>query len=363
MRNVVVISALASIITLLMLYVGNSALFIRSVASKHKNSRLNGSSKRSHVQYQVLTTATKSKNSNKNEEEEDEALMYNLPKSMNDDNDSEEMNDENTKTQTGSLNESEEAFDENEKEDDESEAQQIARMRQRLQRVKHELRVLNSILPDQKALYGHIFNNENMEQVSYYSNVASQPWIRTICEIGFAAGHSTVIYMESNPNVKVYSFDDYGRPHIVDLVRRYIGAKYPERHMIISGDSTVTVPEFARRNPNVKCDLISIDGAHHAAYPWNDIVSMKQLASPRNVVLADDYLQKKDFPTPDTKNFQAVVSAWDQAVQKGMIREIETRASKSTFRGYGKGWAYGSYIMTPQKQEQHSQQNGEQVQQ
>lgn len=214
-----------------------------------------------------------------------------------------------------------------------------------LERVKRELSVLNAVLPKQDSLYGHIFNNENMEQVNYYAQVAKQSWIKTVCEIGFAAGHSTIIYLESNPNIKVYSFDDFGKPHIANYSLNYITARYPGRLLLTKGDSTQTVPQFARQNPHIKCDLISVDGAHDGQYPWKDLVNMRKMAASRNVVLADDYLEVKDLPHPNVKYFKAVNDAWQKAGEVEMIRTIETKASKSVFRGYGKGWAYGTYII------------------
>ncbi|KAI7846155.1 hypothetical protein COHA_000325 [Chlorella ohadii] len=44
-------------------------------------------------------------------------------------------------------------------------------------------------------------------QTFFYGAQAANPCIRTICEIGFGAGHSTVLFTSVNPHVHIFSFD------------------------------------------------------------------------------------------------------------------------------------------------------------
>ena len=43
-------------------------------------------------------------------------------------------------------------------------------------------------------------------QTDFYARLAGSPAIRTICEVGFNAGHSTAIWLASNPTGVVRSF-------------------------------------------------------------------------------------------------------------------------------------------------------------
>lgn len=44
-------------------------------------------------------------------------------------------------------------------------------------------------------------------QVDFYARTATNPSIRTVCEVGFNAGYSTAVWLSANPLLKVISFD------------------------------------------------------------------------------------------------------------------------------------------------------------
>lgn len=44
-------------------------------------------------------------------------------------------------------------------------------------------------------------------QTFYYASHASNPCVKTICEVGFGAGHSTVLYLIVNPTAHLYTFE------------------------------------------------------------------------------------------------------------------------------------------------------------
>ena len=60
------------------------------------------------------------------------------------------------------------------------------------------------------------------------------------------------------------------------------------RLTIYKGDSRRTVREFAGRHPDVKCDLISVDGGHEYDIAVDDIANMASLAAPGAVLVIDD---------------------------------------------------------------------------
>lgn len=45
------------------------------------------------------------------------------------------------------------------------------------------------------------------QEVSDFAHIASQPGVRTICEIGFNAGHSASVFLTANPSATYYAFD------------------------------------------------------------------------------------------------------------------------------------------------------------
>jgi precorrin-6B methylase 2 len=112
-----------------------------------------------------------------------------------------------------------------------------------------------------------------MDQPREYLSYASLPWVKTVCEVGFAGGHSTVVYMTANPNVTIYSFDNFHKRGLTSTAYEMLRGN---GHItLIEGDSTKTVPAFMEDHPDVYCDIISIDGAHHAKFPDTDLRNFK----------------------------------------------------------------------------------------
>lgn len=180
----------------------------------------------------------------------------------------------------------------------------------------------------QENTYGNVFNKNDQVQSNDYASYASQEWIRTICEVGFAAGHTTVIWTHSNPNVSIFSFDDYGKPNVV----KHAYSKFKSNKItLIRGNSMVQVPDFVMKHfPKISCDLISIDGAHHANYPAADMDSLRLIASARNIVLIDDFS-----------------SAWpavhDAVMSRKSFLTLRHQMQSIWFRGKPKQWAVAQY--------------------
>jgi hypothetical protein len=94
-----------------------------------------------------------------------------------------------------------------------------------------------------------------------YVGLASLPDVRTICEIGFNAGHSASTWLKANPTATVHMFDlmkhEYTRKMLDYIHERgdalgLVNAK--QRLHLHEGESGVAVPAFYRQNPSAKCD-------------------------------------------------------------------------------------------------------------
>tara|TARA_B100001113_G_scaffold90384_1_gene72333 strand:+ start:1456 stop:3072 length:1617 start_codon:yes stop_codon:yes gene_type:complete len=110
-----------------------------------------------------------------------------------------------------------------------------------------------------------------------------------IMEIGFNAGHSSLLYLLANPNSKLTIFDICQHKYTLPCFK-YLQSVFPDRLQIFPGDSTKTVPEFYTNNSNSKFDLIHIDGAHFGDIPNKDFYNSLKLAS--DIIIWDD-TQKK----------------------------------------------------------------------
>ena len=151
------------------------------------------------------------------------------------------------------------------------------------------------------------------EQTKVLHYIASLPFVKTICETGFNAGHSSFNYLTANDQVIVHSFDlgahTYTRP-----MARFLNETFPGRLFVHFGDSTVTIPQFIKDNPKFRCDFILVDGGHTYPVATADLNNFIPIASPNlNLIMFDDY------PTNWGRGFG---KAWEDVRSAGKIREF-----------------------------------------
>ena len=129
-----------------------------------------------------------------------------------------------------------------------------------------------------------------MERRIYHA-IAGNLCIKTICEIGFFTGHSTLLWLMANPKAMVISFDLWEHPHasVGEKFIRDLPGINASRWFVYKGDSAKVIKSFNQRHPNIVCDLISVDGSH-VIYEMNmDVRIMKNLANRFwNVLVIDD---------------------------------------------------------------------------
>lgn len=186
---------------------------------------------------------------------------------------------------------------------------------------------LDQYLQEQKAVVteGHISVEDCGKEEFFTELLHKESWVKTVGEIGFNAGHSSVTFLAGNPACQVVSFDIMVHPY-AKIGKRFIDASYPSRHILVEGDSLKSVPAFFRAHPSVRFDLIFIDGGHDFSTAYGDLVNMRRLATSETLVVVDDI------------NYPSVASAWDRCVARGIIRETQ-RIAKG-----GRVWVLGRYV-------------------
>ena len=122
--------------------------------------------------------------------------------------------------------------------------------------------------------------------------VNTSRFIKTVCETGFNAGHSSLSWLSGNPNTKVYSFD-LGSFYYSRQMASFLQKQFPKRLTVIWGDSKVTIPTFVKENPRLKCDLIYIDGGHGYPEAKADLKNFQVMAKSASLLLLDDVLVVK----------------------------------------------------------------------
>ena len=177
-------------------------------------------------------------------------------------------------------------------------------------------------------------------ELMYLYKTAKRPNIDCVAEIGFHLGFSSYAFLKANRKISVISFDIGSHPFI-SAAKKIIDRKFPGRHTILYGDSTKAVPEFARQNPNIKFDLIFIDGGHDYETARDDIQNMKSLARPDTIVIIDDL-------TPWLPRGKGPTQAWTEAINKKEIVQDELYKDGKLVRAIEppgeRSWAIGHYV-------------------
>lgn len=107
---------------------------------------------------------------------------------------------------------------------------------------------------------------------------------KQILEIGFNAGHSSLLFLLSNNESKLQVFDLGEHPYTRSCFE-YLNTQFPGRMSIIYGDSMITLPNFYT---HVKYDLFHVDGGHSVELAQNDLMNCKRWADPNSMVVFDD---------------------------------------------------------------------------
>ena len=116
--------------------------------------------------------------------------------------------------------------------------------------------------------------------------------LKNICEIGFNAGHSTMLMLlgrnDKSTNYTIFDIGDhsYTRPAL-----EYIKSKFSHVNFeYVEGDSTITMPEWINMHKNLMYtyDLVHVDGGHNEHCISNDMKNADLLVKQNGVVIIDD---------------------------------------------------------------------------
>lgn len=191
-------------------------------------------------------------------------------------------------------------------------------------------------------LRGHIprDGSSKPDELLCLASAAQRTGARHVGEIGFNIGCSSYAFLTAGPETQVVSFD-LGENAATKAAKTLIDKRFPTRHTLVCGHSGETVPQFKSRNPDLRFDLVFIDGAHGYEQAKADIVNMMPLCTGETVVVMDDLLPWCWWGVGPTR-------AWTEAIEEGIIRQdelIKDGRPVDVLEPPGKRcWALGRYV-------------------
>ncbi len=112
-----------------------------------------------------------------------------------------------------------------------------------------------------------------------------------ICEIGFNAGHSALLFLMANPTLKELTvFDICSHSYTFPCIE-YIVSQFPSLVIDLHcGNSLKTMPLFYEKYPNAKgtYDIVHVDGGHTEECIQNDMKYADILVKVNGILIIDD---------------------------------------------------------------------------
>lgn len=178
-----------------------------------------------------------------------------------------------------------------------------------------------------------------LSRVLYLMYLARARKASSVAEIGFSIGYSSIAFLESSPSVKVTSFEIHNEAR-VKSAKEFIDSRYPDRHHLIYGDSTQTVPAFQVPRATDGFDLIFVDGGHEYSCAKADIANARRLAKPGATLVVGSL-------TPWFTWGIGPTTAWEEAVRDEIVTPLEYMSDAlavSRIQGPAeRAWAVGQY--------------------
>lgn len=146
------------------------------------------------------------------------------------------------------------------------------------------------------CVYEHQTLNRNAGLAAKQRNLfrAAQGASR-ICEIGFNAGHSALLFVLAANPASTFLFFDLGEHAYTRPATSYIQTRFPTMSLEFQyGNSLTQIPRWleANRDQQGTYDVVHVDGGHTKECITSDLLCGYLLAKPGGLVIVDDLQDK-----------------------------------------------------------------------
>jgi hypothetical protein len=116
--------------------------------------------------------------------------------------------------------------------------------------------------------------------------------IQNICEIGFNAGHSTMLMLLGRNNTPLnFTIFDIGQHLYTKPCLEYIKTQFSHVNFeYVEGDSTIMMPKWMQNNSELiyNYDVVHVDGGHSENCILNDMKNADLLVKKNGIIIIDD---------------------------------------------------------------------------
>lgn len=151
-----------------------------------------------------------------------------------------------------------------------------------------------------------------------------------VCETGFNAGESAVLFLELHPYITYYGWDLGTEYTAVVPSADFLKNIYDDRLNIYLGDSKITLPVALLEN-QIRCDIMHIDGEHSYEGALADMRHFHSSAPNNSLLMIDDCDNPYIFQAVKQVIFHDKLYSWVSRVRlddDDMPREMVPRYSK-----------------------------------
>jgi len=187
-----------------------------------------------------------------------------------------------------------------------------------------------------RAKFNSFGGSSTQEHLTVHDRIMKTYKPKIIVEIGFNTGLSADNFLK-NPDVElVVSFDILMRFYS-NYAKWYLDKKYPGRHILVAGDSSVTVPTFNKAMNGFKADLLFLDGSHELSGAMSDLINLMPYAKEDTILIVDNVVPHRGVGSN-------VYNALLRGVDEGFVNFIDHVETGD----YKDGFAICKYNVRPE---------------